>query len=172
MYFNADSLLNKRNELKLLIDDQKTAVIGVSEVLPKNCKTKTQMAEICIEGYDCFENLSSAKRGVCIYTHVSLNATENRDMTNFDEEESVWCDVKLTENDRLLIGCIYRSPNSSISNDAKINKVLIHANNIGFSHVLITTRASIGMTPPHLRMLTIRAPASLKQCGIHSCRSM
>ena len=36
MYFNADSLLNKRNELKLLIDDQKTAVIGVSEVLPKN----------------------------------------------------------------------------------------------------------------------------------------
>ena len=137
MYFNADSLLNKRNELKLLIDDQKPAVIGVSEVLPKNCKTKTQMAEICIEGYDCFENLSSAKRGVCIYTHVSLNATENRDMTNFDEEESVWCDVKLTENDRLLIGCIYRSPNSSISNDAKINKALIHANNIGFSHVLI-----------------------------------
>ena len=70
MYFNADSLLNKRNELKLLIDDKKTAVIGVSEVLPKNCKTKTQMAEICIEGYDCFENLSSAKRGVCIYTHM------------------------------------------------------------------------------------------------------
>ena len=58
-------------------------------------------------------------------------------MTNFDEEESVWCDVKLTENDRLLFGCIYRSPNSSISNDVKINKALIHANNIGFSHVLI-----------------------------------
>ena len=72
-----------------------------------------------------------------LYTHVSLNAPENRDMTNFDEEESVWCDVKLTENDRLLIGCIYRSPNSSISNDVKINKALIHANNICFSHVLI-----------------------------------
>ena len=115
----------------------KTAVIGVSEVLPKNCKTKTQMAEICIEGYDCFENLSSAKRGVCIYTHVSLNGAENRDMTQFDEEESVWCDVKLTENDRLLIGCIYRSPKSNISNDAKINKALIHGNNLGFSHVLI-----------------------------------
>ena len=69
MFFNADSLLNKRNELKLLIDDQKPAVIGVSEVLPKNCKTKTQMAEICIDGYDCFVNLSSAMRGVCIYTH-------------------------------------------------------------------------------------------------------
>ena len=137
MHFNADSLLNKRNELKLLIDDQKTAVIGVSEVLPKNCKTKTQMAEICIEGYDCFEILSSAERGVCIYTHVSLNATENRDMTKVDEEYSVWCDVKLTENDILLIGCIYRSPNSSISNDAKTNKALIHANNIGFSHVLL-----------------------------------
>ena len=75
---------------KILFAWINTAVIGVSEVLPKNCKTKTQMAEICIEGYDCFENLSSAKRGVCIYTHVSLNATENRDMTNFDEEESVY----------------------------------------------------------------------------------
>ena len=85
LYFNADSLLNKRNELKLLIDDQKTAVICVLDVLPKNCKTKTQMAENCIEGYECFENLSSAKRGVCIYTHVSLNATENRDMTKVDE---------------------------------------------------------------------------------------
>ena len=81
-------------------------MIGVSEVLPKNCKTKTQMAEICIEGYDCFVNMSSAKRGVCVYTHVSLNTTESRDMTKVDEEESVWCDVKLTENDRLLIDCI------------------------------------------------------------------
>ena len=86
--------------------------------------------------------VSLAKKGVCIYTHVSLNATENRVnfshiMTKVDEEESVWCDVKLTENDRLLIGCIYTLPNSSISNDAKINKALTHANNIGFSHVLI-----------------------------------
>ena len=62
---------------------------------------------------------------------------KHRDMTKVDKEETVWCDVKLTENDRLLIGWIYRSPNSSISNDAKINKSLIHANNIGFSHVLI-----------------------------------
>ena len=58
-------------------------MIGVSEVLPK--KLQTQMAEICIEGYDCFENSSSAKRRMCIInTHVSLNATENRDMTKVD----------------------------------------------------------------------------------------
>ena len=88
-YFNADSLLNKRNELKLLIDYQKLAVIGVSEILPKHCKTKMQMAEICIDGYDCFVNVSSAKRGVCIYTHVSLNATESRAMPEVDEEDSV-----------------------------------------------------------------------------------
>ena len=28
---------------------------------------------------------TSAKRGVCIDTHVSLNATEHRDMTKVDE---------------------------------------------------------------------------------------
>ena len=58
-------------------------------------------------------------------------------MIEVDEEESVWCDVKLTENDRLLIGCIYRLPNSSITNDAKIIKALIKSNNLGFSHVVI-----------------------------------
>ena len=38
--------------------------------------------------------------------------------------------------------------------------------------MISTTRASIGTPPPHLRMLTIRVPAPLRQCAIHSCRSM
>ena len=54
-----------------------------------------------------------------------------------DEESIIWSEVKLTGNDRLFIGCMYRSPNSSISNDVKVNKALIQANNLGFSHVLI-----------------------------------
>ena len=69
MYFSADSLLNKRNELKLLIDDQRTAVIGVSEVLPKNCKTKTQMAEICIEG-TIASKTCQVPRGVCVFIRM------------------------------------------------------------------------------------------------------
>ena len=39
--------------------------------------------------------------------------------------------------DKLLIGCIYRSPNSNAINDAILNATLKKANNLGFSHVLI-----------------------------------
>ena len=42
------------------------------------------------------------------------------------------------KNDQLLIGCIYRSPHSNVTNDAKINDTLKKANNLGFSHVLIS----------------------------------
>ena len=58
-------------------------------------------------------------------------------MTDTNGDESVWCKAKLMRNDKLLIGCIYRSPNSNVTTDAKINDTLKKANNLGFSHVLI-----------------------------------
>ena len=104
-------------------------------MVPKNCKAQTQEIELVIEKYKCFENC--AKRGVCMYTYESLGATEGREMTGTNEDESVWCEAKLMKNDKLLSGCIYRSPNSNVTNDAKINDTLKKANNLGFSHVLI-----------------------------------
>ena len=58
-------------------------------------------------------------------------------MTNAEEVESVWCEVKIIGKDKLLIGCIYRPPKSNAINDARINATLNKANNLGFSHVLI-----------------------------------
>ena len=71
-----------------------------------------------------FLNLKCAKRGVCIYTHESLGAIECREMADAEGVESVWCEVKMTGKDKLLIGCIYRSPNSNAINDARINATL------------------------------------------------
>ena len=45
--------------------------------------------------------------------------------------------VRSQTDEKLLIGCIYRSPNSNVTNDAKINDTLKKANILGFSHVLI-----------------------------------
>ena len=36
---------------------------------------------------------------------------------DMDYEESAWCSIKLKTGDRLLVGFIYRSPNSSEEND-------------------------------------------------------
>ena len=76
MYFNADSLLNKTNELKVMIGEQNPLVIGVTQVVPTNCKVQTQEAKLVFEKYNCFTNLNCAKRGVCTYIHESLGATE------------------------------------------------------------------------------------------------
>ena len=120
-----------------MIGEQNPFVIGVTEVVPKNCKVETQETELVIEKYKCFKNLNCAKRGVCIYTHEYLGATECTEMTGTNGDESVWCEAKLMKNDKLLIGCTYRSPNSNVTNDAKINDTLTKANKLGFSHVLI-----------------------------------
>ena len=92
-------------------------------------------SELNINNYKCFANLTSARRSVCIYTHISLSATECRMTTDCDE--SVWCEVRLTGSDKLLVGCVYRSPNSNRDNDVKINTTLQKANSSGYSHVLV-----------------------------------
>ena len=69
MYFNADSLLNKRNELKVMIGEENPLVIGVTEVVPKHYKLHTQEVELGIENYKCFDNLKCAKRRG-VYLHA------------------------------------------------------------------------------------------------------
>ena len=51
--------------------------------------------------------------------------------------QSTWCEIPLKSCYRLLIGCVYRSPNSSPKNNEKLNKALQDITN-DRSHVLIT----------------------------------
>jgi hypothetical protein len=137
LYTNADSLLNKTTELLALITDQNPDIIGVTEVVPKNAATPVIEAEITLEGYECFHNLVKAKRGVCLYVRKSLDPIAHDDLCNRQGEESVWCTVKLASRDSLLIGCVYRSPNSSVENDSAINEILVQASKLPFSHFLV-----------------------------------
>ena len=53
-------------------------------------------------------------------------------MDNF--HETVWCCFFLDNNDKLLIGNIYKSPNSSTENNEKLQSAI----QAGYSHLLIT----------------------------------
>ena len=55
MCFNVDSLLNKRNELNMMIGEENPFVFRVTEVEPKNCKPQTQEAELGFETYKCLK---------------------------------------------------------------------------------------------------------------------
>ena len=130
--------MNKRVELEGTIDVYKPDVILVTEYAPKNCAEPTADSELQIEGYSLFTNSQKYKRGCLIYTRTELGASPSMvsDMCSFDE--NCWCEISLANSDRLLLGCIYRSPNSPNENNDKMRKELTEiTNRKSFSHILI-----------------------------------
>eukprot|EP00794_Sanderia_malayensis_P011225 gene11225-12404_t len=105
----ADCLLNKRLELSALIELNSPDIICVTEFAPKNSFLPVQEVELKLDGYDLFSNVNGC-----------------------------WCEITLKEDDKLLIGCVYRSPNSVALNNSKLvtafKKVI---NKRNFTHVLI-----------------------------------
>ena len=73
-YTNADSLMNKRDELAARILLDQPDLIFITEVLPKNTNSSIEMSELTIQGYGLFTNIDKEKRGVCIYTLSELKA--------------------------------------------------------------------------------------------------
>ena len=84
MYTNADTLLNKMNELNDRIAEQDPTIIAVTEVLPKNGGESILKTEYSLKGYDMFvtpniENRSEksgTNRGIIIYVKSSIKANK------------------------------------------------------------------------------------------------
>ena len=140
IYTNADSLSNKLDELKVRLSDtvDETSIIGITEVCPKNtCRFLPTEEELQIPGFEMISNISERNcRGVALYIKSSIGAVEHKMNTDF--KESVWAKVKLSEQDKLLIGCVYRSPNSDDENTKSLYDMLKSVSQMSeFSHILI-----------------------------------
>ena len=135
LYTGADSLLNKRHELVQLVNDTKPLIIGIAEVKPKNCVTPLQESELNLNEFECYSSLFG-RRGVLLYIHKSMEALE---ITSEKEQykDSIWCIVILNKNDKLLVGCVYRSPSSTADEDECLNRVIREASEYKASHKLI-----------------------------------
>jgi exonuclease III len=131
-----DSFLNKRESLLLRIQAANPDIIAITEVKPKNYRYPLQRQEIQLEGYNCWPNIESPGRGVVLYTKSKIKASEKVIMAgNF--QDSVWCSIKLDNNDKLLIGCVYRSPNSSNENNIKLKESLLSALKSPETHIVV-----------------------------------
>ena len=109
-------------------------MIFITEVNPKNARYKLTEAELDLAGYDLWYNMREG-RGVLIYTQKSLHAEPVQNDSEF--HEAIVISVKLRDGDRLLAGCVYRSPSSSKDDNAELNKLL----NVclkNYSHLLFT----------------------------------
>ena len=145
MYSNVDQLLNKMEDLRLMISAENPDIILITEVIPKAQKNPIYEAQMNVSGYEKYVNFNftdsdlgaSGNRGVAIYVKDDLRADEVKLQTSYDDH--LWIEVKLRNNDVLLCGCIYRSPSRETTKEttAKVCDIIREAVELNKDRLLI-----------------------------------
>ena len=139
MYTNADQLPNKIDLMKNRCMVEVPHVIGINELKPKNAMFKPFAAEFNMEelNYRMFPNNIEEEvgRGQLLYVSNSLNA--KRVYLDSKFEEIIFVKVDLQNNEKLLIGLIYRSPSSGESNNGFLNSLMDEVVKYGATHLLL-----------------------------------
>lgn len=108
---------------------------ALTEVLLKKIIFQATPQVYQLDGYSLFTSNLSHGRGIILYTKETLCATDFI-VTN-DYQEHVWGRLSLTRVDKLLIGCIYRSPHCTAVNVSKFYGMLRNICSQKTSHLLI-----------------------------------
>ena len=122
-YTNIDCMTSsKHKELELIMETENPDIIVITEVEAKNTRNKIQESELQLTGYSLFHNLETGSRGICVYVKEELNSNESDINPQFSE--SLWVEIKETVTKKTLVGCIYRSPNSTEENNEKLHQFI------------------------------------------------
>lgn len=137
---NSDTFTQyKLQELKLRIEDSNPSIIAISEVKPKNYKRDIQISEFNIDGYEILSaNLSKSSpgRGMLMYIKDSLKYSPyNISISTF--EENLLCEIQVGNNEKILVGSLYRSPNGSEENFTQLCELFTESVKKRFSEVIL-----------------------------------
>ena len=80
---------------------------------------------------------SKPERGTGLYMKNSLNAAECKELNSHKFQESVWCTFKSDNNLSVLLGCVYKSPNTDAINVEHLYDLLIRASRLKFDKICI-----------------------------------
>ena len=116
---NARSIINKKDELNIMVDDIKPHIIGITETWANNDITD---AELGLEGYAMFRKDRMGRRGggVLLYIKENIPAYEVQLQEEADCNEAIWCKL-VTGHTTVAIGVVYRCsqeeywPNNTLS---------------------------------------------------------
>jgi hypothetical protein len=118
--------MNKRREVEVIIEMYKPKIIGIVESW---CNSSILDSEVSFEGFNLFRKDKIGSNGVgggaLLYIHKSLEAAQYYDLDEIKMETSIWCEVKLTKEENILVGLVYRSPNSSAENNEALRNQLL-----------------------------------------------
>ena len=112
------SIVNKKNELNIMVEDIAPHIIGITESWANIDITD---AELGLTGYVMFRKDRIGRRGggVILYVKQSIQAYEIKLEREADCDEAVWCKI-VSGNSKLTIGLVYRSPNINEEDNTKI----------------------------------------------------
>lgn len=120
MYTNADSLANKVEDLKLLVNslDVKPNIIAITEAKSKHKKFQAELSEFNLHGYNIISNdsyLDSNSRGIVVYIDNKIDFSIIECKSKL--KEALVFKIKTSNRNELYIYVIYRSPNSTDENN-------------------------------------------------------
>ena len=119
---DARSIINKKTELNIMVDDIKPQIIGIAESWANNSITN---AELGLECYVMFRKDRMGRRGggVLLYIKDTIPAYEVQLQEESDCNEAIWCNL-VTGHTAVIIGVVYRCPNITKQNKEKIHNAI------------------------------------------------
>ena len=119
---NARSIIHKKNELNIMVDEIKPNIIGITESWANNDITD---AELGLEGYVMFRKDRMGRRGggVLLCIKETIPAYEIELHEEADCIEVIWCKL-VTGHTTVTIGVVYRCPNITKQNNEKIHNAI------------------------------------------------
>ena len=108
-------------------------ILGLTEIKPKNASWDLTLQEININGYTAFANLSG--RGSVVYVKNCYGAVEYKPKVCSDD--IVWCTIKVSRHDTLVVGVGYRSPNSSDQQNTLIERSIRSVADCNFRYFML-----------------------------------
>ena len=124
LFTNAQSIVNKRDELQTYMEDEEPDLVGIVETW---LHSDIADAEIQVPGYQTtrLDRQNRAHGGILLCTKdgIDVQKRENQELSEYDE--ALWCDISSPGSELdLLLGIVYRSPNNSNDENDRLNKVL------------------------------------------------
>ena len=119
---NARSIMNKKSELNIMVNDSDPHIIGITESWANKDITD---AELGLEGYVMFRKDRMGRRGggVLLYVKDTIPAYEIQLREEADCEEAIWCKL-VTGHKTVTMGVVYRCPNITKESNEKIQNAI------------------------------------------------
>ena len=131
--------MNKQSEISGLIDSQNPHILALTEF---GAASDVNDGELGIEGYSLYRGNHSSGggglgKGVALYVKNDLNHSACPVFDDAGFDCSTWCTVLLTDGKKLLVGVVYRSPNSPEENNKKLLDILRISATTNADYVLV-----------------------------------